>query len=96
MSERKVYVCPVCGGTKFLQTVKEEYDKIYDSEEHIIERACGISVGSIWTCTYCKASISLKLLHNLFMGVEYKGFVLLDIAAKIKELDEIRRTMIGE
>lgn len=95
MSEKKVYTCPDCGGTKFLQTVKEEYDKIYDSEEHVVERGCSISVGSIWTCTHCKTPIPLKLLHNLFMGVELKGYILLDIGKKIDELIKVRKTMIG-
>ena len=90
------YTCSKCRNTKFSQTIKEEYDKVYDSIEHTIERGCSMSVGSHWTCLQCKKPIPLKILHNLFHEITYKGYILLDIAEKIKELNKIRMERIGE
>jgi hypothetical protein len=96
MSKRENYKCPTCGGTRFLQIVKEEHDRIYDSEEHVIERICGMSVGGEWSCTKCETAIPLKIIHGMFRGVEFRGFILLDIAEKIKDLEKFRKERIGE
>lgn len=72
--ERQVYRCTVCNGTKFGQIVKDEYDKIYDSVEHVVTKHSTSGIGSEWRCVRCSEPIPLKLLVHIFSAVKLEGF----------------------
>ena len=95
-NEREIYKCPVCFGTEFIQTVTEEHHNIYNAEEHVVERVDSMSRGGEWVCTVCKTPIPLKSVQGMFHGVSYKGYFLLDLAEKLKELEEFRRRIVDD
>ena len=93
--ERQVYKCSNCGGMEFEQTVKEEFDKIYNSIEHTVTKGMSVSVGSAWTCTNCSKFIHGDLLHDIFPGVKLKGYKLLDLSKKNKGIRGTSKRVIG-
>ena len=80
-SERQIYKCLKCNGTKFRQLVKEEYYMTYDSVKHVVTEGFHGSVGSPWECEKCYTKILLKDLHGILIGVTLK---LLEEEEKLK------------